>query len=170
MLPVATAWVTVIAMGVCALCAQSSRAAASTEPIVPSASATAVLRREEDEPVSDGSTNNASYTRYSSDLQSTRSTDDQRRKCRDAARRDGLEICSDLEFGDEAISGAKRNRPGFEELMTAARAGRIQNLYFESLSRLARDCVLTLQTLKGTSAPLQSADRQHRRRHRQCYQ
>jgi site-specific DNA recombinase len=99
-----------------------------------------------DDPTSESG--NASYTRYSSDLQSERSIPDQQRKCCDAAARYGLEITSELEFVDEAISGAKHDRAGFEALMTAARAGRIKTLFFENLSRLARDCVLTLTTLR----------------------
>jgi site-specific DNA recombinase len=53
-----------------------------------------------------------------------------------------------LEFCDEAISGAKRARVGFDQMLAAVRAGRVTALYVESLSRLARDCVLTLQTLQ----------------------
>lgn len=53
-----------------------------------------------------------------------------------------------MEFSDEAVSGAKHDRMGFEALMDSARAGRIDVLYIENLSRLARDCVLTLTTLK----------------------
>jgi site-specific DNA recombinase len=90
----------------------------------------------------------ASYSRFSSDLQSERSITDQQRKCRDRAARDGQTIAAHQEFKDEAISGAKHDRGGFEAMLQAARQGRFTVLYIESLSRLARDCVLTLQTLR----------------------
>ena len=90
----------------------------------------------------------ASYSRFSSKLQDERSIADQQRKCRDRAVMDGWEIPPHFEFADEAISGAKHDRAGFEALMDAARRGLIRVVYFENLSRLARDCVLTLQTLR----------------------
>jgi hypothetical protein len=90
----------------------------------------------------------ASYARYSSDLQTDRSNEDQQRKCRDRATSEDLSISIDLEFSDQAVSGAKHDRVGFEALMSAARSGRISVLYIENLSRLARDSVLTLQTLR----------------------
>lgn len=84
----------------------------------------------------------ASYSRFSSDLQSERSNLAQQRKCRNRAVQDGLFIETELEFSDEAISGAKHQRVGFQAMMTAARAGEFQVLYIEDLSRLDRDCVL----------------------------
>lgn len=90
----------------------------------------------------------ASYSRYSSESQDDRSIGDQQRKCRDRAAAEGLEILPALEFSDEAVSGAKHQRAGFDAMMKAARTGRIDVVYFENLSRLARDCVLTLQTLR----------------------
>jgi DNA invertase Pin-like site-specific DNA recombinase len=90
----------------------------------------------------------ASYSRFSSDLQNARSITDQQRKCRDRAHSDRRDICPKLEFFDEAKSGASADRAGFERMLEAARAGLISDLYVESLSRLARDCVLTLQILR----------------------
>jgi DNA invertase Pin-like site-specific DNA recombinase len=110
----------------------------------------ACSRRQEDENSGGGipTPGHGSYARYSSDLQDERSISDQQRKCRDRAASDGNEIDPELEFSDEAVSGAKSDRTGFEALMGAARAGRLKTLYLESLSRLARDSVLTLQTVR----------------------
>lgn len=106
-------------------------------------------RREEDDRHLEAAEPGASsYARYSSESQDDRSIADQQRKCRDRAAGDGHEILPTLEFADEAISGAKHQRAGFDAMMAAARSGRIKVIYFESLSRLARDCVLTLQTLR----------------------
>ena len=65
----------------------------------------------------------------------------------------------ELEFFDEAESGAKHSRAGFDKMLAAARAGAITVLYFVNLSRLARDCVLTLQTLRRVSLRSQSSSR-----------
>ena len=89
----------------------------------------------------------ASYARFSTELQDKRSITDQQRKCREHAERDGTSIRPDLEFVDEATSGAKPSQ-GFDAMMSAARGGRFKVLYVESLSRLARDSVLNQQTLR----------------------
>jgi len=90
----------------------------------------------------------ASYARYSSDLQDASSIDQQRRKCRDRAAQEGNEILPEFEFCDEAVSGTKRERVGLNAMLEAARDGRFQTLYFESLSRLARESVITMPVLK----------------------
>ncbi len=90
----------------------------------------------------------ASYTRYSSDLQDESSIDQQQRKCRDRATADGVQIQAEYEFVDKAVSGTKRDRDGLAAMLAAAREGRFGVLYFESLSRLARESVLTMPMLK----------------------
>ena len=90
----------------------------------------------------------ASYSRYSSDLQDASSIDQQQRKCREKAAQDSMTILPDLEFADQAISGTKRDRAGLNAMLEAARAGRFGTLYFESLSRLARESVITMPMLK----------------------
>lgn len=90
----------------------------------------------------------ASYARYSSDMQDASSTDAQQRKCRERAARDGQQIAAALEFKDEAVSGTKLAREGLRAMMEAARAGQFQILYFENLSRLARESVITMPMLK----------------------
>ena len=90
----------------------------------------------------------ASYCRFSSKNQDDRTIADQQRQCKARATRDGFASSAILLFADEAVSGAKHSREGFDCMMAAARAGKIKVLYFVNLSRLARDCVLTLQTLR----------------------
>jgi len=89
-----------------------------------------------------------SYSRYSSDLQDASSITQQQRKCREKALQDGMTILLELEFADEAISRTKRERDGLNAMLAAARAGRFGTLYFESLSRLARESVITMPMLK----------------------
>jgi DNA invertase Pin-like site-specific DNA recombinase len=90
----------------------------------------------------------ASYARYSSDQQREDSIQDQQRKCHEAAARNGHVIGPDLEFADEAISGTKLHRDGLDKMLAAAAAGRFRVLYFHSLSRLARESVITMPLLK----------------------
>jgi site-specific DNA recombinase len=98
--------------------------------------------------VSTSTSRGASYTRFSSKAQDDRTITDQQRQCRERGIRDGYDMLTALEFADEAISGAKHSRTGFNSMMAAARAGSFKVLYFVNLSRLARDCVLTLQTMR----------------------
>ena len=90
----------------------------------------------------------ASYARYSSDHQDARSIPDQQRPCRERAERDGKQIPDDLQFVDEAVSGTKLRRDGFDRMLKAAEEGRFKTLYFFDLSRLARESVITITTLK----------------------
>lgn len=53
-----------------------------------------------------------------------------------------------LAFEDRAISGARPDREGLERLLLGAESGAFKTLYVESLSRLARDCVHSMMTLK----------------------
>jgi hypothetical protein len=90
----------------------------------------------------------ASYARYSSDNQREESITDQQRKCREAAARNGHQILPELEFADEAISGTKLHRTGLDAMLAAAANGQFAGLYFHSLSRLARESVITMPMLK----------------------
>ena len=90
----------------------------------------------------------ASYARFSSDLQREESNADQQRTCRDAAERNGHRILSELEFADAAVSGTKLHREGLDAMLRAAEAGEFQVLYFFSLSRLARESVISMPVLK----------------------
>ncbi len=77
------------------------------------------------------------YARYSSDLQSASSIEDQIAICRDRASAEGWSVLET--FTDHALSGATMNRPGLRALMDAARAGRIDVVLTEALDRLSRD-------------------------------
>ncbi|MFM2350068.1 MAG: hypothetical protein RIR04_1034 [Pseudomonadota bacterium] len=80
----------------------------------------------------------AIYARYSSDLQSAASIDDQVRLCRERAAQLGYEVVE--VFSDYAISASTlRNRPGMMALMDAARQGQIDVVLAEALDRISRD-------------------------------
>ena len=80
----------------------------------------------------------AIYARYSSDLQSETSVEDQVRLCRERGERDGHEVIQ--VFNDYAISGSSLiNRPGMLSLMAAARDGMFDLVYAEALDRISRD-------------------------------
>lgn len=89
-----------------------------------------------------------SYSRYSSDLQRDTSIDDQQRQCREFANRNGHTIITPLEYDDRAVSGTKLHRVGLDRMLAAAAAGQIDVLYVYSLSRLARESVITMPMLK----------------------
>jgi DNA invertase Pin-like site-specific DNA recombinase len=90
----------------------------------------------------------ASYSRYSSDLQDESSISQQQRRCREAASKNAHIMQAECEFFDEAVSGTKVNRDGLNAMLAAARAGQFQVLYLDCLSRLARECVISLPMLK----------------------
>jgi site-specific DNA recombinase len=82
----------------------------------------------------------AIYARYSSDLQSPSSIEDQIRLCRGFAERQQWPIVAIYE--DRAISGAASdNRPGYQRLLAAAlsRPATFDVILVEDLSRLTRD-------------------------------
>lgn len=80
----------------------------------------------------------ALYARYSSDLQSPHSIDDQWLVCRELAAREGWEIVA--HYHDDAVSGASmRGRAGMVQLLADARAGRFNILCAEALDRISRD-------------------------------
>lgn len=78
------------------------------------------------------------YARYSSDLQSEASIDDQVRLCRERAERDDM-VIADV-FTDYAISGGNlSNRPGMLSLLEAAKRGGFDIVIAEALDRVSRD-------------------------------
>jgi site-specific DNA recombinase len=80
----------------------------------------------------------AIYARYSSDLQTDRSIEDQISLCSDFAAKQGLTIVA--EFDDRARSGASiMGRDGVLSMMDAARDGKFDVLVVEALDRLSRD-------------------------------
>src|SRR4051794_36229275 len=78
------------------------------------------------------------YARYSSDLQSDRSIDDQIRLCREHATSRGWSIAG--VYSDAAISGATLARRGISALLEAASSpGSCDGVLCESLDRISRD-------------------------------
>lgn len=81
----------------------------------------------------------AIYARYSSELQSEASIEDQARRARDAIKRAGGDPTRAAVFADYAVSGASMARPGLESMMQAVEAGSIDVILTEDVSRLSRD-------------------------------
>src|SRR6056297_4086589 len=80
----------------------------------------------------------AIYARYSSDMQSEASIEDQVRLCREIAGADGFSIAE--VFSDAAISGGfLKNRPGMLDLLERARSGEFEVVIAEALDRISRD-------------------------------
>src|SRR5690606_17054333 len=77
------------------------------------------------------------YARYSSDLQSASSIEDQIRLCRERAARTGWQITGSYE--DAATSGASLMRPGIQRLQQDARERRFDIVISEALDRLSRN-------------------------------
>jgi len=79
------------------------------------------------------------YARYSSDMQSPNSIDDQIRLCEQYAERHGLTVVD--RYQDCAISGATTERPGYQQLLGAARStpAPFDTILVEGLDRLTRD-------------------------------
>ncbi len=83
-------------------------------------------------------TRTAIYARYSSDLQSEASIEDQIRLCKEQAAREGMRVVD--EYTDFAISGGSlANRPGMLRLLDAAKRGNFDVLIAEALDRISRD-------------------------------
>ncbi|MGC2330594.1 MAG: recombinase family protein [Candidatus Acidiferrales bacterium] len=80
----------------------------------------------------------AIYARYSSDRQSPASIDDQIRKCREYAARQGWEVLEDRLYEDRAISGTLSDREGLKHLMAAAAEKAFDVVLIDDSSRLSR--------------------------------
>ena len=79
----------------------------------------------------------AIYARYSSEMQSEASIDDQLRICRRMIAGRGGTV--ERVFHAMGISGASLLRPGYQNLLGDARAGHFDVLVAESVDRLSRD-------------------------------
>ena len=78
------------------------------------------------------------YARYSSDLQSDASIEDQVRLCEERLRSEGNTLVQ--VYQDRAISGGSvHNRDGIQRLMEAVRLGGVDLVMAEALDRLSRD-------------------------------
>ena len=79
----------------------------------------------------------ALYARYSSENQREASIDDQFRGCEQIATAAGFTIVA--RFEDRAISGGTADRPGYQAMLAAARAGAFERIVVEDVSRLWRN-------------------------------
>ena len=79
----------------------------------------------------------AIYARYSTDKQSENSIEDQLRECRKLAERNEFEVIA--VFSDKALSGGTVNRPDYQNMLVAARAGKFDVIVAEDTSRLWRN-------------------------------
>ncbi|MFC0243894.1 recombinase family protein [Falsochrobactrum ovis] len=79
----------------------------------------------------------AIYARYSTDLQSDTSIEDQVRICMRFAESKGWQVVQT--YSDHAVSGANMMRPGIQALMADARAGQFDIIVAEAQDRLSRD-------------------------------
>lgn len=55
-------------------------------------------------------------------------------------------------FSDEAFTGTKESRPGFQEMLSRCRTGEIQMIITKSISRFARNTVTVLQSVRELKA------------------
>jgi site-specific DNA recombinase len=77
------------------------------------------------------------YARFSTELQTASSLDDQVRLCRELIERDGHDLIN--VYKDRAMSGASLMRPGIQSVLLDARRGTFDLLYAEALDRVSRD-------------------------------
>lgn len=81
----------------------------------------------------------AIYARFSSERQSETSINDQVRRCQEYVANTGGVVDDTAVFTDFAISGSSLSRPGFEALMAAVEAGKVDAIVTEDISRISRD-------------------------------
>ena len=79
----------------------------------------------------------AIYARYSSDLQTDSSIDDQVRQCKARIEAEGWRFTT--VYSDRAISGATSLRSGYQAMLSDARGGKFDVVVAEALDRLSRD-------------------------------
>ena len=77
------------------------------------------------------------YARYSSELQSDASIDDQVSICKQRIEKEGWALAEI--FSDAAISGSTTLRPGYQRMLEGARNGSYDIVVTEALDRLSRD-------------------------------
>lgn len=88
----------------------------------------------------------ACYLRYSSDNQRDASIRDQLRNVEAYCARMGW--ASPVVYQDQAISGARTDRPGYQAAIAAAEAGLLDVLLVDDLSRLSRDHIESAQAIR----------------------
>jgi DNA invertase Pin-like site-specific DNA recombinase len=86
----------------------------------------------------------AIYARYSTDAQRETSIDDQVRRCREVAEKNGYTVDDALIFTDAALTGTEKGihkRAGYHAMLAAWDHNRFNALVVDELPRLARDAV-----------------------------
>lgn len=84
----------------------------------------------------------AIYARYSTDEQRPTSIEDQVRRCRATAAKEGFEVDDRWVFTDSAISGTAKGRTkrlAYQRLMDAIEARLVDVVFFDDVSRASRD-------------------------------
>jgi site-specific DNA recombinase len=79
----------------------------------------------------------ALYARFSIEKQSDASIEDQFRECERVAQANNLQVLE--RFSDAGISGGTASRPGYQAMLTAARAHKFDVVITEDISRLWRN-------------------------------
>jgi site-specific DNA recombinase len=77
------------------------------------------------------------YGRFSTDLQSPTSVEDQQRVCRERCDREGCTFVGAYE--DRAMTGTTHLRPGYQNLLHDARLGKFDVVVSEAIDRISRD-------------------------------
>jgi site-specific DNA recombinase len=92
----------------------------------------------------------AIYARFSSERQSPLTIEQQIRKCREYADRNGWRVLSEHVYSDEAISGASDDRPALLRLLRAAseKPRPFDAVLVDDTSRLSRDLAHSLEIVK----------------------
>ena len=104
----------------------------------------------------------AVYARYSTDLQSAASIEDQVRLCKERVAREGWTLVAT--YNDRGKSGASTLRPGYQRLLEDARNGCFDVVVAEALDRLSRDQEDIAALYKRLRSPAQSLRRRVRER------
>lgn len=86
----------------------------------------------------------AIYARYSTDEQRETSIEDQVRRCRQTAAKEGFSVDDDFVFSDSAVSGTAKGRAkrvGYQRLLDAIHSGLVDVVIVDDVSRVARNMV-----------------------------
>lgn len=86
----------------------------------------------------------AIYARYSTDEQRETSIEDQVRRCRQTAAKEGFSVDDEFVFSDSAVSGTAKGRAkrvGYQRLLDAIHNGLVDVVIIDDVSRVARNMV-----------------------------
>ena len=98
----------------------------------------------------------AIYARFSTDNQRETSIEDQVRRCKAVAERNGYTVPNHLIFSDSAISGSEKattKREGYKALIDAWESGKFDCLILDEISRISRSLK---ETIKVTDRIMQT--------------